>query len=293
MRRLDHLVAVPNVSEGRDERAIAVLAASVRDAGARVLDVHSDAIHNRTVVTAAGAPAVLAAAMAALAGAAARLDLTQHEGVHPRLGVLDVCPFVVDGAPVADVVEVARGAGRAIADGAQLPVYLYGFAATRPECERLPDLRRGGLDGLIRRSAEDLPPDFGPRTIDPRRGVVCVGARAVLIAFNVWLHADGATARIIAAAVREAAGERGVRALGLDLGGGRAQVSLNLTEPDRAGVDDAYSLVAAEAAARGVAVESTELVGLPPERYLPDPDAKAARLLRGPGRSLERVLTGS
>ncbi|HEX2196691.1 MAG TPA: glutamate formiminotransferase [Actinomycetota bacterium] len=283
MRRIDHLVAVPNVSEGRDAATIAQLAASVREAGARVLDVHSDAVHNRTVVTAVGDPQKLVEAMASLARAATVLDLTRHEGVHPRLGVLDVCPFVVDEVPVEDVVAVARAAGAAIADGAGLPVYLYGYAATRQECERLPDLRK---------AARGLSPDFGPSTIDPRRGVVCVGARGVLIAFNVWLHCDAPKARRIAAAVRAEVGERGVRALGLDLGDGVAQVSMNLTEPDRAGVDDVYRIVAARAAAEDVDVLATELVGLPPARHLPDPDAEAARLLKEPGRSLERALAG-
>ncbi|MDQ3953887.1 MAG: glutamate formiminotransferase, partial [Actinomycetota bacterium] len=291
MRRIDHLVAVPNVSEGRDGEKIARVVASVRDAGARVLDVHSDPIHNRTVVTAGAEPVTLVAATAALALAATSIDLTQHVGVHPRLGVLDVCPFVVDRVPIAEVVEVARTAGAAISERAGLPVYLYGHAATRPECEHLPDIRRGGLAGLMRRAAGELPPDFGLRTIDPRLGVVCVGARGPLIAFNVWLRCDAPTARRIAAAVRKEGSTRGVRALGLDLGGAGAQVSMNLTDPDRAGIDDAYRMVASRAAAEGVEVQATELVGLPPERYLPDPDAEAARLLRRPGRSLERVLT--
>ena len=287
MRRLDHLVAVPNVSEGRDPETIGLMTASVRNAGSRVLDVHSDAVHNRTVVTAAGDPQKLAGAMAALARAATRIDLTRHQGVHPRLGVLDVCPFVVDRAPVEDVVDVARTAGAAIAESAGLPVYLYGYAATRPECERLPELRKGGLTRLIERRLE---PDFGPRAIDPRAGVACVGARGVLIAFNVWLRADAAIARRVASAARGEAGELGLRALGLDLGDGVAQVSMNLTDPERLGIDGAYRMVAARAAAEGAEVLATEIVGLPPKRFLPDPAADAARLLKGPGRSLERVL---
>ncbi|HEV2756590.1 MAG TPA: glutamate formiminotransferase [Actinomycetota bacterium] len=284
------LVAVPNVSEGRDAELIARLADAVARAGARVADVHSDPVHNRTVITAAAAPGTLVDAMAALAEAALEIDLTVHAGVHPRLGVLDVCPFVVDGAPGAEVAAVARSAGAAIASGSRLPVYLYGYAATRPECANLPDLRRGGLDGLIQRVG---PPDFGPRTIDPRRGVVCVGARDVLIAFNVWLRCDLAVARRIASDVRSHPGLAGVRALGLDLGGGRAQVSMNLTRPGVSGVDRTYEVVAALAADGGAAVEGTELVGVPPERYLPDPGAEAARLLLRPGRSLEAALAGA
>ena len=283
MRRPDHLLAVPNVSEGRDVEAVTRLAGSVRDAGARVLDVHSDPAHNRTVLTVWGRPAELVAASAALARAASTLDLTRHDGVHPRLGVLDVCPFVIDDAPAEAVVETARAAGRAIAESAGLPVYLYGAAALRPELEPLPDLRR---------RACELPPDLGPRTIDPRRGVVCVGARGPLIAFNVWLRADQGAARRIASRVRAELGDAGVRALGLDVGGGFAQVSMNLTDPARAGIDVAFDSVASLAASEGVTVHATELVGLPPERFMPDPDAEAARLLLEPGRSLELVLAG-
>jgi glutamate formiminotransferase len=281
------VVAVPNVSEGRDADALARLAESVKSAGVRVLDVHSDGVHNRSVITAFGGAAALVDAMAALAAEAAKtIDLTRHEGVHPRLGGLDVCPFVVDTHPVSDVVAVARAAGAAIWDEARLPVYLYGYAATRPEHEHLPDLRRGGLAGLVERH---VTPDFGALPIDPRRGVVCVGARGVLIAFNVWLRCDGAIARRIAAVVRD---RPGVRALGLEVGDGLAQVSMNLTDPGRAGVDRVYDEVAALAAEAGAGVHGTELVGVPPERYLPDPDAEAARLLIKPGRSLERSLAG-
>ncbi|MDQ3916342.1 MAG: glutamate formiminotransferase [Actinomycetota bacterium] len=286
------LVAVPNVSEGRDVALVGRLVEAVTRAGARVADVHSDAVHNRSVITAAAQPGQLVDAMAALAERATAIDLGTHEGVHPRLGGMDVCPFVVDGAPVATVVDVARSAGAAIAGRAGTPVYLYGYAATRRECEHLPDLRRGGLERLIERSRRDLPPDFGPATIDPRRGVVCVGARGVLVAFNVWLRCEASVVRKIAGTLRSHPDLTGVRALGLDLGDGRAQVSMNLTSPHRTGVERAYDAVAALAAAEGAAVEATELVGVPPARFMPDPDAEAARLLIGPGRSLEAALAG-
>jgi glutamate formiminotransferase len=286
------LVAVPNLSEGRDAESIGSFRGAVEAGGARIADVHSDPVHNRTVITAAAAPGSLVEAMARLAEAARVIDLTAHEGVHPRVGALDVCPFVVDEAPLPDVVEVARSAAASIAETGGLPVYLYGYAATRPECERLPDLRRGGLSGLIERNSRGLLPDFGPATIDPRRGVVCVGARGVLIAFNVWLRCGVTVARGIAGEVRSRPDLVGVRALGLDLGGGRAQVSMNLTQPDRTDVDRAFGAVAELAAGAGVAIEATELVGVPPQRYLPDPDAAAARLLLTPGRSLEAALAG-
>lgn len=279
------------MSEGRDRVLIARLVDAVTDAGAIVADVHSDEAHNRTVITASAEPPRLVDAMAALAEASLAIDLTRHRGVHPRLGALDVCPFVADPLPVEEAVAAARATGAAIWKRARLPVYLYGHAATRPECQKLADLRRGGLDRLIERSRGDLPPDFGSSPIDPRRGVVCVGARAVLVAFNVWLRCDAVPARAIATSVRRA-GLPGVRALGLDLGNGYAQVSMNLTEPAEAGVDRAFDAVVSLAAEAGVEVHATELVGVPPERYMPDPDAQAARLLRGPGRSLETALAG-
>lgn len=282
------LVAVPNVSEGRDDERVAALVESVRAGGAAILDVHSDPVHNRTVMTAWARPQELVDAMARLAEAAALIDLTRHEGAHPRLGALDVCPFVFDGTSVDDAVAAARAAGAEIWRRARLPVYLYGRAATRPECESLPDIRRGGLTRLIRRSERELPPDFGTTPIDPRRGVVCAGARGVLIAFNVWLRCDLPVAQKIAAEVRGPA----VRALGLDARGGLAQVSMNLTDPARVGVDAAYEEVARRAAELGAAVHVTEIVGLPPERFMPDPDAEAARRLIAPGRSLERALAG-
>jgi glutamate formiminotransferase len=284
------LVAVPNVSEGRDEVIVSRLTRAVSESGARVADVHSDSVHNRSVITAAGEPGALVEAMAALAVAASAIDLTVHRGVHPRLGGLDVCPFVADDTPVADVVAVARGAAEEIARRAAVPVYLYGLAATRPECVRLPDLRRGGLTRLAERSLAELPPDFGPRAVDPRRGVVCVGARGVLIAFNVWLRCEVGAAREIARATSSVLGPSGVRALGLDVGGGLAQVSMNLTRPEVAGIDRAFGIVAASASRAGVPIEGTEIVGVPPQRYLPDPDAQAARLLMKPGRSLEAAL---
>jgi glutamate formiminotransferase len=285
-------VAVPNVSEGRDRVLVDRLAGSVAAAGAIVADVHSDPVHNRSVITASGEPATLVDAMAALAEACRAIDLTRHRGVHPRLGAFDVCPFVTDPLPVPDAVAAARSAGAAIWERARLPVYLYGYAATRPECERLPDLRKGGLERIVERSRDDLPPDFGSAPVDARHGIVCVGARDVLVAFNVWLRSDLGAARTIAAAVRRA-GLPGVRTLALDLGNGLAQVSMNLTRPGDAGVDRAFEAVASLAAEANVQVHATELVGVPPERYMPDPDAQAARLLRGPGRSLELALARS
>lgn len=282
------LIIVPNLSEGRDRSRIASFERAVSAAGARTLDTHTDAVHNRSVLTIAGDEDALIAAAAALAVEASAIDLRRHSGVHPRLGGLDVCPFVPHDATMDVAVGAARRAAAAIAARSGLPVYLYGHAASPPR--ELPDLRRGGLQGLIERSGS-LPPDFGPSVIDPRAGVVCVGARGPLIAFNIWMRCDLATARAIAKTVRApSGGSPGVRALGLSIDDATCQVSMNLTKPDRTGIDDVFAAVARAAAADDAEIFATEIVGLPPERYLPDPESEAARLLMQPGRSLERFL---
>jgi glutamate formiminotransferase len=282
------LLTIPNVSEGRDELVVSQLSRSLEAAGSRVLDVHSDPSHNRSVFTVTGH---LVQGIAGLAEAAATLiDLRAHAGAHPRVGVLDVCPVVPHEDSMAAAVETARAAGEEIAERAGLPVYFYDHAAREPRS--LPEIRAGGLPALIERARSGFSPDVGPREIDPRAGVVCVGARDVLIAFNVWIEGDVEAARTIADAVRERdGGLPGVRALGLEMEGGRAQVSMNLTAPDRTGIEAAFAAVAGEARRLGGSVVRTELVGLVPERYLPPPDAEAARLFIEPGRSLESVLS--
>lgn len=240
----------------------------------------------------AGDVGALPVALANLAAAASAIDLTQHRGVHPRLGVLDVCPIVPHGDPMDAAVSAAHHSGRAIHAATGLPVYFYAEAATRPETRELPALRRGGLAELIRRAEGPLPPDVGPRLIDPRLGVVCVGARGVLIAFNVWLRCDLSTARRIARSVRAAEGGLpGVRSQGFQIDDSpTAQVSMNLIDPATTGIDQAFTAVADLAQARGVEIRGSEIVGLVPEAFLPHPDGEAARMLIAPGRSLEAAL---
>jgi glutamate formiminotransferase len=283
------LLAIPNCSEGTDRRLIDDLISTVESSGAGVLDVHADPVHNRCVLTVTASAPELIDAMGALAVATRAIDLSHHRGVHPRLGGLDVCPIVPHHEPMATAVRVARAAAEEIAGRASLPVFLYGDASPRLETRHLPDIRRGGLEALAQRVKSGFRPDFGPGRIDPRVGVACVGARPVLIAFNVLLRGDLTTARQIAAAVRDAG--TGVRALGLPTAeADRSQVSMNLTRPHETGIDEAFDQVARLASSRSVQVVGTEIVGLPPERFLPDPSAQAARLLVRPGRSLESVL---
>ncbi|MFN2390181.1 MAG: glutamate formiminotransferase [Actinomycetota bacterium] len=291
------LIGIPNVSEGRDAGRVRALTDALSQGGASVLDVHRDAVHGRSVFTMTAERARLPVAVASLARASSGIDLTLQRGVHPRLGALDVCPIVPHEAGMEEAIETAQLTGEAVARDAGLPVYFYARNATRREAGDLAGLRRGGLEALIRRAEGGFLPDLGPRSIDPRRGVVCVGARDVLVAFNVWLQGELATARAIAARIRGSAGGLpGVKALGFEMGDGKSQVSTNLTQPLEAGIDRTFEAVARLARTDRATVLATEIVGLVPSRFLPDPDGEAARLLLEPGRSLETVLgrtTGS
>ena len=260
--------AVPNFSEGRDAAKILRIAASVRETpGIRVLGLHSDLDHNRSVLTFAGEEdAVLDAAVALAETCLGEIDLTLQTGEHPRVGVLDVLPFVpLEGATLEDAVRLARRAGERLGD-LGLPVYLYEAAATAPHRRNLADVRRGGYEGLVSRTDDPLwKPDYGPPEPDPKSGAVAVGARPFLVAFNAFLDTDDVeVARTVARRIRERdGGLPGVKALGLSVGGS-AQVSMNLTDLQKTSIPVALEAVRAAAAEHGASVESTELVGLAP-----------------------------
>jgi glutamate formiminotransferase / 5-formyltetrahydrofolate cyclo-ligase len=263
-----HFEAVPNFSEGRDRARISRITDAVRAVpGVRVLGLHSDPDHNRSVLTFAGEEgAVLSGAIALAKACAAELDLATQAGEHPRMGVLDVLPFVpLEGATMDDTVQLARRAGESLGS-LGFPVYLYGAAATEPHRRKLPDVRRGGYAGVASRLEDPLwKPDYGPATLDPHRGAVAVGARPFLVAFNAYLDTeDVEVARAVARQVRESGGGlRAVRALGFRVGG-KAQVSMNLTDLEETPIPVALEAVRSAAAELGAAVESTELVGLAP-----------------------------
>jgi glutamate formiminotransferase / 5-formyltetrahydrofolate cyclo-ligase len=260
--------AVPNFSEGRDNDRIARIVAAVRAVeGVRVLGLHSDPDHNRSVLTFAGEEAAVLEAAVALAEACAReIDLTSQAGEHPRMGSLDVLPFVpLEGATIEYAARLARRAGERIG-ALGFPVYLYQAAATAPHRRNLADVRRGGYEGLATRIEEPLwQPDYGPRELDPHKGAVAVGARPFLVAFNAYLDTDDVEiARAVAREVRERdGGLPGVKALGLNVGG-RAQVSMNLTDLEKTSMPVALEAVREAALEHGASVESTELVGLAP-----------------------------
>lgn len=238
------LECVINISEGRDHAVIDAVAAA---AGAALLDVHRDPHHHRSVLTLVGEDAARAVVEAAVAA----LDLRGHDGVHPRLGAVDVVPFVPLGADRLDAAVAARDRTAAwIGEQLEVPCFVYG-----PE-RSLPDVRRSAFEALH--------PDTGPPHPHPTAGATAVGARGALVAYNVWVSGvDLAVTRRIAADVRGEA----VRALGLQVGD-RVQVSLNLVRPDEVGPEVAYDLVARAVAAHGGAVAGAELVGLVPAAVL-------------------------
>jgi glutamate formiminotransferase len=260
------LEAVPNFSEGRDDAVVKAIGAAI-SAHADLLDVHTDADHHRSVYTlVADERAIVEALLAGIASARERIDLRRHEGAHPRIGAADVVPIVpLQPADMPRAEATALELARRVGDDLDLPVFLYG--ALRPG--RGPAFfRRGGPEELQRRiDSGELAPDFGPSRLDPSAGGVIVGARRPLIAFNVNLvGANVDAAREIASVVRERdGGFPGVRALGLDLpGAGHAQVSMNVEDWEASALHEIVAAIEREAAARGVEVAGSELVGLMP-----------------------------
>jgi glutamate formiminotransferase/glutamate formiminotransferase/formiminotetrahydrofolate cyclodeaminase len=260
------LESVPNLSEGRDRGVVDAIASAFANAGARVLDVHLDADHHRSVVTLLGDERALEDGLVAgIDEARARIDLRSHHGVHPRVGVADVVPIVPLGADdLVRAVAVARAVARRVGGELGLPVFLYGEVG---EGRRPVFYRRGGLHELGRRiAAAELAPRHGPSRLDPRSGAVLVGVRAPLVAFNLELLGSLEDARAVAKAVRESSGGLpGVQALGLALGD-RVQVSTNLVEVGATPLHRMVERIVTEADALGARVGAGELVGLMPAR---------------------------
>ncbi len=261
---------VPNVSEGRDAAVVERIVDAVRrSAGVKLLDWSADPDYNRAVITYAGEPeAVLAATQALCREAFAAIDMRGHQGAHPRLGAVDVVPFVpLRGVTNEEAVVLARRLGEWIGEQG-VPVYYYQEAATRPERVALPDVRRGEYEGLAARLATpEGRPDAGPAEFNARLGASIVGVRFPLIAFNVTLATDDlAVARRIAEAVRfSGGGYRHVRAMGVALEStGQVQVSMDFLQYEKTPVHRVVETVRSEAARQGVAVVGCELVGMAP-----------------------------
>jgi len=265
------LLAAPNVSEGRDAAAIAALQEAF-SGGVALLDSHSDADHNRSVFTLAGGPGPLREALTRGAEQAVEtVDMTAHQGVHPAIGALDVCPLVwLDSADRriarAEALEVAAQIG-----GLGIPVFLYGELASRPEHAERAYFRNGGLAELwLRMEGGGLRPDFGPERPHRSAGATLVTARAPLAAFNVELDSgDLEVARAVAAELRESGGgPPGVRAIGLPLSSGRTQVSTNVHDPLTVPLAEVVERVRVLAEPLGARPLEAELIGLIPEAAL-------------------------
>ena len=294
------LECIPNVSEGRRPEIVEALADEVRSVGGvRLLDRSSDWSHHRSVFTFVGeAPAVERALLRLFARAVSLVDLRTHRGVHPRVGAVDVVPFVpLTGSSMADAVAAARLVGAAMAADYGVPVYLYEEAAIRPERRRLEAIRKGGFEALAQKmTTPEWAPDFGPLVPHPTAGASVVGARRSLIAFNVTLATDQLeVARQIARAVRTSSGGLpAVKAMGVALEDrGVVQVSMNLTDHTQTSMVDAFDAVRREAARRGVSVLESELVGLAPAAAL-DAERAAFMAIRdfSPERILEHAVAG-
>ena len=277
---------VPNFSEGRDRGVVDAIAAAIEGVpGTTLLDVELDSDHHRSVLTFVAEPeAALEAAFRAAAVAREKIDLRRHKGQHPRMGAVDVIPFIpIEGVTVEECVDLARRLGQRIGEELHIPVFLYEAAATRPDRENLADVRRGEFEGLTERIGKDpdRAPDFGPSRIHESAGAVAVGARRPLVAFNANLATpDVQVAKAIAKAIRFAdGGLRYVKALGFAIREGRqAQVSMNLVNTDGTPIHRVLALIDSEARRHGTYVTGCEVVGLVPQAALLDAAEHTLRL---------------
>lgn len=280
---------VPNFSEGRRPEVVEEIVRAIGQIeGVTVLDHSSDATHNRSVVTFAGAAEpVVRAATAGVGRALELIDMEQHTGAHPRIGAVDVIPFVpLGGSRLEECIDLARRFGEQIAMRFDLPVYLYGEAALRPERRRLATVRRGQYEGLREEIATNpnRAPDYGPARLHPRGGAVAVGARKPLIAFNVNLRTDDLAIAIkIANAIRESSGGLpAVQAMGVMLENPgmppMAQVSMNLVDWERTGIAEVVREIRRMAREAGTQVDHCELIGLAPTGALLEVAADALGL---------------
>lgn len=293
MRRL--IECVPNFSEGRDGRVVARIRDALASHGrVALLDWSSDADHNRSVFTVAGAPGdVVEALLRAAAEAVAAIDLRRHEGVHPRIGALDAAPFVpLEGARFADCVEAAEDFARRLWKQSRVPVYFYGEAARSDGRRELESFRKLGFEKLRDAAPHErgLRPDIGGPELHPSAGAAAVGVRKLLIAYNVFLDtADVSIARRIARSVRESSGGLpAVKALGLMIESrNQAQVSMNLTDYERSGLDVVFEAVRRRARELGTEASSSEIIGLVPRRAL---DAAASCDLKIEGFGEQMIL---
>ncbi len=289
---------VPNFSEGRRAEVVDAIRDAIASVeGVSVLDVSSDASHNRTVITfVAPVERALDAAFAGIRAASERIDLCKHTGEHPRIGATDVVPFIpLEGSTMEDCIALARALGERVGRELEIPVYLYERAATTPARENLADVRRGEFEGLREELGKNPArnPDFGPSRIHPTCGAIAIGARPFLVAYNIYLGpaTNLQIAKSIARAVRGSSGGfRYVKGLGLDVDG-QAQVSMNLVDTEKTPLHNAFDFVKMKAEAEGASVTWSEIVGLVPERVLFDAAVSHLQLRQfTPKQVLERQV---
>ena len=283
---------VPNVSEGRRADVIAAIGDAIAIPGVRVLDRSSDPSHNRSVYTFAGEPdAIRDAVLRLFTVAIDAIDLRTHDGIHPRMGAVDVVPFVpLVSATIEECVALAKDTAALVAERCRVPVFLYEDAAATDERRSLANIRRGGVDGVARRMQQAAwRPDFGPSQPHPTAGATAIGARPILIAYNVNLASNRlGVAKRIASSIRASnGGLPHVKALGMQLDHGILQVSMNLTNYKETSMAAAFDAIVREAAADGVRVLESEIVGLVPADALP---ADPARRLKLRAEDLDKVL---
>jgi glutamate formiminotransferase len=285
---------VPNISEGRSAEVVARITDAIRVVPhVRLLDVQSDQAHHRSVLTLAGDREPLKRAVLTLYELALQaIDLRHHQGEHPRLGAVDVCPFIpIEGATMKDCIELAREVGSEIGARFALPVYLYEEAASSPARRNLEDIRRGEFEGLAAKLQQrEWAPDFGPAEPHPSAGATVIGARMPLIAYNINLATDRLdVAKKIATGIRMSSGGfRFVKAMGIELKDrGVVQVSMNLTNYEKTPLFRVFEVVKREAARYGVNVLESEIVGLVPSAALLQ---AAEYYLQLDGFSVQQVL---
>jgi len=271
------LECVPNFSEGRDESKVLQIVEEVRKtSGVKLLDYFSDQDHNRTVVTFLGDPAaVKEAALRSCFKALELIDMRTHKGGHPRIGAVDVVPFVpIRGMEMSEAAHIAREMGRELGEAGQVPIYFYGEAATDPKRKKLADIRKGEYESLKEKLATPgWEPDAGSSCFNPKSGAAVAGARMPLIAFNVNLRPPRLdAARLIARKVRESSGGiPSVQAIGLELKEkGMVQVSMNLTDYRRASIPTVVEAIRKEITGKGLEIAECEIVGLVPLEALVD-----------------------
>ncbi len=274
----------PNISEGRRREVVEEVVAVVAGPGRQVIDLSLDPDHNRSVITIVGEPDGLAKGVLSLVEKSVeRIDLREHRGEHPRMGAVDVIPFIpIRGVTMDDCVELSRTVGKRIAEEIGLPVYLYERSATNAARANLSTIRKGEFEGFAAKIAlPEWEPDFGPKEIHPSAGVVAVGAREFLIAYNINLATSNlAVAKEIASAVLSSSGGlRYVKALGFPLAEkGIVQVSMNLTNFKKTPILRVFDLVKREAERRGVLIAGSEIVGTLPRQALYDVASAALQI---------------